>query len=114
MLLLAWLYVLVFGVGATHGISMWVRDRKKANRFGNSAAGKKTLCNAMHTWCWPITGLLAQRASGRLHEADLYQKQADQFTLNDPLFHWMIGRRLQDLGMNDLAEKHLQQANQLG
>jgi len=56
----------------------------------------------------------AARASGKLDEADLYEKQADQFTPNNPLFHWVLGRRLQDLGMSELAEKHLQQANQLG
>ena len=56
----------------------------------------------------------AARASGRPDEADLYEKQADQFTPNNPLFHWVLGHRLQDLGMTELAEKHLQQANQLG
>jgi tetratricopeptide (TPR) repeat protein/ferredoxin len=56
----------------------------------------------------------AARASGKLDEADLYEKQADQFTPNDPLYHWVVGRRLRDLGMTDLAEKHLQQANQRG
>jgi len=56
----------------------------------------------------------AARASGNLDEADLYERQADQFTPNDPLFHWMLGRRLQDLGMSELAAKHMQQANQPG
>ena len=56
----------------------------------------------------------AARASGKLDEADLYEKQADQFTPNNALYHWVLGRRLQDLGMTELAEKHLQQANQLG
>ena len=55
----------------------------------------------------------AARASGKLEEADLYEKQADEFTPNNPLYHWMLGRRLQDLGMNELAEKHFQQASQL-
>jgi tetratricopeptide (TPR) repeat protein len=56
----------------------------------------------------------AARASGKLDEADLYEKQADLFTPKNPLYHWVLGRRLQDLGMTELAEKHLQQANQLG
>jgi tetratricopeptide (TPR) repeat protein/ferredoxin len=56
----------------------------------------------------------AARASGKLDEADLYEKQADRFTPNNALYHWVLGRRLQDLGMNELAEKHFQQANQLG
>jgi Flp pilus assembly protein TadD/NAD-dependent dihydropyrimidine dehydrogenase PreA subunit len=56
----------------------------------------------------------AARASGKLDEADLYEKQADQFTPNNPLYHWVLGRRLQDLGITELAEKHLQLANQVG
>jgi len=56
----------------------------------------------------------AARASGKLDEAGLYEKQADLFTPNNPLYHWMIGRRLQDLGMTDLADKHFQQAGELG
>ncbi len=56
----------------------------------------------------------AARVSGKLDEADLYEKQADQFTPHDPLYHWVLGRRLQDLGMTALAEKHLQQAGELG
>ena len=56
----------------------------------------------------------AARASGKLDEADLYEKQADQFTPKNPLFHWVLARRLQDLGMTELAEKHLQQAGELG
>jgi tetratricopeptide (TPR) repeat protein len=56
----------------------------------------------------------AARASGKLDEADLFEKQADQFTPNNALYHWVLGRRLQDLGMTELAEKHLQQASRLG
>jgi len=56
----------------------------------------------------------AARASGKLDEADLYEKQADQFTPSNPLFHWVLGRRLEDLGMTKLAEKHFQQAGELG
>jgi tetratricopeptide (TPR) repeat protein len=54
----------------------------------------------------------AARASGKVDDADRYQKQADQFTPSNPLYHWVLGRRLQDLGMTELAEKHLRQANQ--
>ena len=43
------------------------------------------------------------------------------FTKNKPtnshliiaLYHWVLARRLHDLGMTDLAEKHFQQAKQL-
>jgi tetratricopeptide (TPR) repeat protein len=56
----------------------------------------------------------AALASEKREEADVYERQADKFTPNDPLFHWMLGRRLQDLGMIQLAEKHFQQAGQVG
>jgi polyferredoxin/tetratricopeptide (TPR) repeat protein len=42
-----------------------------------------------------------------------YEKKAEESTPNDPLFHWMVGLRLQNVGMNDLAEKHFQKAIQL-
>ena len=42
-----------------------------------------------------------------------FEQQADQFTPEDPLYHWMIGLRLQNLAMNQLAEKHFQRAIQL-
>lgn len=45
--------------------------------------------------------------------AAAYEKQADQFTPADPLFQWMVGLRLQNVGMNQLAEKHFQRAIQL-
>jgi tetratricopeptide (TPR) repeat protein/ferredoxin len=56
----------------------------------------------------------AARLSGKLEEATAYEQRADEFTPNDPLFHWVLGRRLQDLGMTELAEKHFQRAEQLG
>ena len=56
----------------------------------------------------------AARESGKIEEADLYEKQADLFTPRDPAYHWVLGRRLQELGMTDLAEKHFQQAQRLG
>ncbi len=56
----------------------------------------------------------AARASGQLDQADLYEKQADKFTPNNPFYHWVLGQRLQDLGMTALAEKHLSRANQIG
>jgi tetratricopeptide (TPR) repeat protein len=55
----------------------------------------------------------AALASGKREEADVYEKQADKFTPNNPLYHWMLGRRLQDLGMTQLAEKHFEQAGQV-
>jgi tetratricopeptide (TPR) repeat protein/NAD-dependent dihydropyrimidine dehydrogenase PreA subunit len=59
--------------------------------------------------------LLAGAASalGQSEAAAAYEKQADQFTPADPLFHWMVGLRLQNVGMNELAEKHFGRAIQL-
>jgi tetratricopeptide (TPR) repeat protein len=55
----------------------------------------------------------AMRSLGRIEEAAAHEKQADQFTPDDPLFHWMLGLRLKNLGMNELAEKHFQRGIQL-
>ncbi len=55
----------------------------------------------------------AERSLGRFEEAIAHEKQADQFTPDNPLYHWMIGLRLQHLEMNELAEKHFQRAIQL-
>jgi len=55
----------------------------------------------------------AKRLSGKFEEASVHEKQADEFTPTNPLFHWVLGRRLQDLGMTELAEKHFQKAEQL-
>jgi tetratricopeptide (TPR) repeat protein len=46
-------------------------------------------------------------------EAAAYEKQADRLTPADPFFHWMLGLRLQKVGMNELAEKHFGRAIQL-
>jgi tetratricopeptide (TPR) repeat protein len=56
----------------------------------------------------------AALASGKHEEADVYEKQADKFTPNNPLYHWVLARRLQDLGMTQLAEKHFEQTGQVG
>src|SRR5438874_1368606 len=55
----------------------------------------------------------AARLVGKRSEATDYEEQADQFTPNNALFHWVLGRRLQDLGMTELAKKHFQKAEQL-
>ena len=52
----------------------------------------------------------AAASLGRSEEAIAYEEQADRFTPADPFFHWMIGLRLGNVGMNALAEKHFQQA----
>jgi len=55
----------------------------------------------------------AARLAGNLEQASACEEQADQFTPSNPLFHWVLARRLQDLGMTELAEKHFQQAGHL-
>jgi len=55
----------------------------------------------------------AERLMGRVAEASVYEKQADEATPDNPFFHWMLGLRLQRLGMTELAEKHFQRAKQL-
>src|SRR5262249_21964984 len=55
----------------------------------------------------------AERAMGHADEATAHEKQADQFTPDNPYFHWMLAQRLQSLGMTELAEKHRQRASDL-
>jgi tetratricopeptide (TPR) repeat protein/ferredoxin len=55
----------------------------------------------------------AERTLSRFQEAIAHEEQADQFTPDDPFYHWVIGLRLQNLGMTELAEKHFQRAIQL-
>jgi tetratricopeptide (TPR) repeat protein len=42
-----------------------------------------------------------------------FEEKAETATLNDPLFHWMLGMRLEKLGMAVLAEKHFARAQEL-
>jgi polyferredoxin/tetratricopeptide (TPR) repeat protein len=55
----------------------------------------------------------AERALGQTEDAIAHEKQADQFTPDIPAYHWMLGLRLQTVGMNELAQKHFQRAAQL-
>src|SRR5260370_23386872 len=48
----------------------------------------------------------AALASDKHDEADLYERQADKSTPSNPLYHCMLGRRLQYLRMLQLAKKH--------
>ena len=50
---------------------------------------------------------------GKPEAAIAYENQADQATPADPFFHWMVGLRLQNIGMNELAQKHFGRALQL-
>jgi polyferredoxin/Flp pilus assembly protein TadD len=55
----------------------------------------------------------AARLSGQAEAAAAYERQADQLTPDDPLFHWTLGLRLEKVGMGELAEKHFARAIQL-
>ena len=55
----------------------------------------------------------AYASQGKMEDALAYAKQADQSTPPDPRFHWMVALRLQNVGMNSLAEKHFSRAIQL-
>ena len=52
-------------------------------------------------------------AGSGVQSASSYETQADRVTPNDPYFHWMLGQRLQNIGMAPLAEKHFQRAIQI-
>jgi polyferredoxin/tetratricopeptide (TPR) repeat protein len=53
----------------------------------------------------------AALATGR--SASAHEQQADRVTPNDPYFYWMLGLRLQNVGMDALAEKNFRRAIQL-
>ncbi|MGQ0542201.1 MAG: 4Fe-4S binding protein [Blastocatellia bacterium] len=57
--------------------------------------------------------LAGAAASMNKSDADVYEKQGDRFTPRDPFFYWMLGLRLQNVGMNTLAEKQFSRAMQL-
>jgi hypothetical protein len=55
----------------------------------------------------------ASASMDRQQDSSAYAEKADSSTPTDPLFHWMIGLRLQNVGMSELAEKHFERAIQL-
>jgi tetratricopeptide (TPR) repeat protein len=55
-------------------------------------------------------------AAATLEDAEeqaAYEQQGDKYAPKDPYFQWMVGQRLQNVGMTALAEKHFQLAAQL-
>jgi tetratricopeptide (TPR) repeat protein/NAD-dependent dihydropyrimidine dehydrogenase PreA subunit len=91
------------------GESLWQMGRKEEaiSVWSDAAQRNAGLVLANNQ----LAGALA--SLGRSEEAVAREKQADQFTPDNPFYHWMIGLRLQGLGMNQLAEKHFQRAIQL-
>jgi tetratricopeptide (TPR) repeat protein len=55
----------------------------------------------------------AERSLGRFEEARAHEQQADRSTPDNPLYHWMMGLRLRNVGMQELADKHFGRAMQL-
>jgi polyferredoxin/tetratricopeptide (TPR) repeat protein len=52
-------------------------------------------------------------ALGRPEAALALEARADRYTPPNPYFHWMVGLRLQGVGMDALAEKHFRRAIEL-
>jgi len=88
------------------GESLWklgrVEEAIAAWRDAASQNSQLVLANYM------LAGALASQ--GRVDEAVSFERIAEQATPADPLFHWMVGMRLQNVGMNEIAEKHFQTA----
>jgi len=91
------------------GESLWQMGRKEEaiSVWSDAAQRNAGLVLANNQ----LAGALA--SLGRSEEAVAHEKQADRFTPDNPFYQWMIGLRLQGLGMNELAEKHFQRAIQL-
>ena len=88
------------------GESLW-----RLNRRDEAAAVWKAAVTRSENL--PLANNFLAAALEGTEESNNYQIRADQSTPNDPLFQWMLGLRLQNIGMNDLAEKHFQKAVEL-
>lgn len=55
----------------------------------------------------------AYAARGETETATAYEKQTDRLAPADAYFQWMLGLRLQNVGMTRLAEKHFNRAAQI-
>jgi polyferredoxin/tetratricopeptide (TPR) repeat protein len=91
------------------GESLWLLGRKEEaiSTWSDAVARNPGLVLANNL----LAG--ASASMGQPEAAANYERQADQVTPADPLFHWMVGMRLQNVGMNALAEKHFQRAIQM-
>lgn len=61
----------------------------------------------------PLANNFLAAAAKSQAEAAGFEQRANGATPNDPLFHWILGLRLQNIGMSELAEKHFARAIQL-
>ncbi len=91
------------------GESLWKLGRKEeATRVWNEAVKQNPALPLANNF---LAG--AADSLGQSEASTVYQNQADKVTPPDAFFHWTLGLRLQNVGMNDLAEKHFKQAVQL-
>ena len=91
------------------GEALWKLDRKEeALAVWNEAAGRNPGIPLTNNF---LAGAFA--SLGKMEDSRSYEKRADQYTPNDPYFHWMLGLRLKNVGMFELAEKHFQIAGKL-
>lgn len=91
------------------GESLWQLGRREeaVSAWSNAVQSNAGLALANNL----LAGAAA--AMGKPEAAVAFENQADRSTPADPLFHWILGLRLQNVGMNQLAEKHFQRAIQL-
>jgi polyferredoxin/Flp pilus assembly protein TadD len=91
------------------GESLWQLGRKQeAVAAWRDAVGRNAGLPLAHSF---LAGAAASEGKGE--EAADHEKRAAQYTPDDPLFHWMLGLRLQNVGMNALVEKHFARAIEL-
>jgi Flp pilus assembly protein TadD/ferredoxin len=89
------------------GVSLWKLGRQDVAIGAWEAASAQNGVLAKYM----LAGAMAMR--GQNEAAAAYEAEGAKLTPDDPYFHWMIGLRMQDLEMKELAEKHFQRAVQL-
>jgi NAD-dependent dihydropyrimidine dehydrogenase PreA subunit/Tfp pilus assembly protein PilF len=91
------------------GESMWqLGQRKEAVDLWTSAVEQNPNIVVAN---YQLAGAAA--SVGDTEGAAEYEKRGSDATPSDPYFHWMLGMRLQNIGMNQLAERQYQLAIQL-
>jgi len=91
------------------GEALWQLGRR------NEAVGAWTEAVKLNPGLALSNSFLAGAAAsvGDTAAATAFQKHAEAATPADPYFHWMLGLRLQNIGMNESAEKHFGRATQM-
>lgn len=91
------------------GVSLWQLGRRRdaVQAWADAVDANKGLVLAYYM----LAG--AAETLNDTEEKAAYEKQAEKNTPRDPYFYWMLGLRLQNVGMTALAEKNFQLAMQL-